>query len=114
MPAAVVVVVAAAAVGDVAATVVVVVAATVVVVVVVEVVVVVAVVVVVVSSGTAQPTWVTELVSMVTAPSRASALPAIDVPLRRVMDVRARMVPWKAVLPNRSAELPTCQYTLHA
>lgn len=91
-----VVVVAAAAVVVVAATVVVVVAATV-------------VVVVVATGGGAQPTWVIVLLFIVTAPLRASALPEIVAPFCRLMDVRARMVPRKVVLANRSAELPTCQ-----
>jgi hypothetical protein len=108
----VVVVVAAAAVVVVAAAAVVVVAAAAVVVVVAAAVVVVVaavVVVVVASTGAAQPTWVIVLVSMVTAPLRASALPEIDAPFCRLMEVRARMVPRKVVLANRSAELPTCQ-----
>jgi hypothetical protein len=94
VPAAAVVVVAAVAVVVVAATVVVVAAI---------------VVVVVVAGGAAQPTWVIVLLSIATAPLRASALPEIVALLYKLMEARARMVPWKLVLANSSAELPTCQ-----
>lgn len=34
-------------------------------------------------------------------------------PVVRVMEVNARMFPWKAVFVPRVAELPTCQKTRH-
>ena len=49
------------------------------------------------------------LLSSVTAPFRASALPCSVAPVSSVMDVRARMVPWKLVVLASVAELPTCQ-----
>jgi len=54
------------------------------------------------------------LVSIVTAPFRANAAPVMVAPVFRVMLVSARIVPWKAVVVPRVAELPTCQKTLHA
>ena len=55
------------------------------------------------------------LVSIVTAPVRASSLPSSTVaPVFAVMDVKARMFPTKRVVVSRVAELPTCQNTLHA
>ena len=53
-------------------------------------------------------------VSMVTAPFRARARPTTVAPVLSVMDVSARMLPWKVVLVPRVAELPTCQKMLQA
>jgi hypothetical protein len=53
-------------------------------------------------------------VSKVTAPLRASSLPATVAPVVAVIDVRARMLPAKLEPVPRVAELPTCQKTLHA
>ena len=56
-----------------------------------------------------------KLVSIVTAPFRASALPhAMLAVVFSVMLVRARMFPANTVLVPRVAELPTSQYTLSA
>lgn len=52
------------------------------------------------------------LLSKVTAPVRANALPFSTAPVVPVMDASAMMVPWKIVLVPRVAELPTCQNTL--
>ena len=52
--------------------------------------------------------------SRVTAPLRASARPVIVTAGCTVIDVKARMVPWKVELVLRVAELPTCQKTLQA
>ena len=50
------------------------------------------------------------LVSIVTAPFRAKALPQLSVaPVFRVMLVSARMLPWNAVFVPSVAELPTTQ-----
>jgi hypothetical protein len=57
---------------------------------------------------------VTSLSSSVTAPFRASTRPRIDAFVFIVIDVRAMMVPTKAVPVPRVAELPTCQNTLQA
>ena len=54
------------------------------------------------------------LVSNVTAPFRASALPFSVAPVVSVMDVSARMLPLKVELVPRVAELPTCQKMLCA
>ena len=54
------------------------------------------------------------LVSMVTAPSRASSLPWIVAPVFAVMDAKAMMVPTKRGPVPSVAEEPTCQKTLHA
>ena len=54
------------------------------------------------------------LVSSVTAPVRAKALPSRVAPLFIVMLASARMLPLNAVRVPRVAELPTCQNTLHA
>jgi hypothetical protein len=54
------------------------------------------------------------LVSMVTAPSRASSLPWIVAPVFAVMDAKAMMVPTKRVPVPSVAEEPTCQKTLQA
>jgi hypothetical protein len=59
----------------------------------------------------AMPTRPTVLVSMVTAPLRASARPVTTVPVVRVMLVKAMMLPMKTVFVPRVAELPTCQNT---
>ena len=52
------------------------------------------------------------LPASVTAPIRASALPFSVAPVFRVIDWFARMVPLKADVVPRVAELPTCQNTL--
>ena len=53
------------------------------------------------------------LVSSVTAPFRASALPStISAPVFSVMLVSARIFPRKSVFVPRVAELPICQNTL--
>jgi hypothetical protein len=50
---------------------------------------------------------------MVTAPFLAKALPhPISAPVSKVMLVSARIFPANAVVVPRTAELPTCQYTL--
>ena len=41
-------------------------------------------------------------------------MPFTVAPVFSVMDVRARIVPWKLVVVPSVAELPTCQKTLHA
>jgi len=52
------------------------------------------------------------LVSIATAPLRARARPqSREAPESRVMLVRARRLPAKAVVVPRVAELPTCQKT---
>jgi hypothetical protein len=61
-----------------------------------------------------QPADPTEFVSIVTAPLRASARPATDAPVFRVMLVRARMLPTRWLVVPRVAELPTCQKTLQS
>ena len=53
------------------------------------------------------------LVSIVTAPFRASARPDTLAPVVNEMLVSARMFPVNAVFVPRVAELPTCQNTLH-
>ena len=54
------------------------------------------------------------LLSSVTAPLRASALPCTTTELSTVIEVSARMLPTNTEpLPN-VAELPTCQNTLHS
>ena len=52
------------------------------------------------------------LVSNVTAPVLASALPFSVAPVVSDMDACAMMVPANIVLVPRVAELPTCQNTL--
>jgi hypothetical protein len=52
------------------------------------------------------------LVSIVTAPFLANALPSMSAPVFRVMLVSARILPANAVSVPRVAELPTCQNTL--
>ena len=54
---------------------------------------------------------VTWLLSSVTAPFRAKALPVKLAPVFRVMLVSATMLPASAVPVPRVAELPTCQNT---
>lgn len=54
----------------------------------------------------------TLLVSIVTAPVRARARPAIVAPVVRLMLSRARILPTKVVVVPMVAELPTCQKTL--
>jgi hypothetical protein len=58
----------------------------------------------------AKPTW---FVSKVTAPFLASALPVMFVPVVTVMLVRARIFPLNLLFVPKTAELPTCQKTLH-
>ena len=58
------------------------------------------------------PQVLTLLVSSVTAPLRASALPEVFAPVVSVMLVRARMSPTNEVPVPRVAELPTCQNAL--
>jgi len=53
----------------------------------------------------------TGLLSNVTAPVRASALPFNIAPVPTVMDAWAMIVPWKVEPEPRVAELPTCQNT---
>jgi len=53
------------------------------------------------------------LVSIVTAPFRASARPDTLAPVVKLMLVSARMFPTKVVVVPTVAELPTCQKTLH-
>ena len=52
------------------------------------------------------------LVSNVTAPLRARALPFSVAPVVRVMSESARMLPLKVELVPSVAELPTCQKML--
>jgi hypothetical protein len=54
----------------------------------------------------------TALLSIVTAPSRAKALPDTLAPVVRVMLAAARISPKNAVPVPIVAELPTCQNTL--
>ena len=55
------------------------------------------------------------LVSIVTAPVSARALPQPMVaPVFRVMLVSARIFPWNEVVVPRVAELPTCQKTFES
>ncbi len=55
-----------------------------------------------------------ELASNVTAPFCAKALPNMDAPVLRVIEVKARMVPLKTEPVLRVADEPTCQKTLAA
>ncbi len=66
-------------------------------------------------SGTTAPqfTFSMRLLSRVTLPLRARALPSMEAPEFRVMLVRARICPLKSVSVPRVAELPICQKTLH-
>ena len=50
--------------------------------------------------------------SNVTAPFRASTLPATVAPVVSVIDAKARIFPTNVVLVPSPAELPTCQKTL--
>ena len=69
---------------------------------------------IVAGSGTALMQLVISLVSSVTAPLIAKALPSsIDAPVSMVILVRARICPSKSVPVPSVAELPTCQNTLH-
>jgi hypothetical protein len=52
--------------------------------------------------------------SRVTAALRARAAPKMVSPVWTVIEVRARMLPWKVVPVPIVAELPTCQKTLQA
>jgi hypothetical protein len=63
--------------------------------------------------GVVQVDLVMVLLSRVTAPFRASALPSMIVPVFTEIDCRARMLPTKVELVPSVAELPTCQKTLH-
>ncbi len=49
----------------------------------------------------------------VTAPVRAKRPPFDDAPVRRVMEVPARMLPAKLAVVSSVAALPTCQKILH-
>src|SRR4029077_3061906 len=60
------------------------------------------------------PGVVIVLVSNVTAPFRANALPSSVAPVASVIDVRASMFPLKTEVVPKVAELPTCQKTLAA
>ena len=64
------------------------------------------------ASGTPQTGATMKAESMVTAPLRARARPSMVVPVFRVMEARAMMVPSNAELVPRVAELPTCQKML--
>ena len=66
-----------------------------------------------VTGGTAHAEMATVLVSIVTAPFRARALPDTFALVVRVMLVSARIFPMNVVVVPRVAELPTCQKTLH-
>src|SRR6202158_3950723 len=57
---------------------------------------------------------VKRLLSRVTAPLRARARPSTDAPVVTVIDVKARMLPLKAVPVPSVADEPTCQNTLLA
>ncbi len=75
--------------------------------------VVVVVLVLVVGGGTsAHSGRLMTLVSRVNAPSRASRRPSTVAPVSTEMDLKARMVPWKAVRSPSVAEDDTCQKTL--
>jgi hypothetical protein len=75
----------------------------------------VAVGVAVVDDPAEQPRMETLLLSIVTAPFRARALPdTMLAPLFRAMLVSARILPLNAVVVPRVAELPTCQNTLQS
>jgi hypothetical protein len=54
------------------------------------------------------------LVSMVTAPFRARALPWRVAPVVSVMELRAKMFPANELLVPRVADDPTCQKMLEA
>jgi hypothetical protein len=64
--------------------------------------------------GVEHTALVMTLVSSVTAPVWASALPTSVAPVVMVMDARARMLPAKALDVPRVAELVTFQKTLQA
>ena len=55
---------------------------------------------------------VMSLSSSVAEPLRTSTRPATVAPVRSVMSVSARMLPWNAEVVFRVAELPICQNTL--
>lgn len=69
-----------------------------------------------VADGVIGPSEHTEilLVSRVTAPVCANARPDSEAPVITEMLVSARMLPTNLVVVPKVAELPTCQYTLHA
>lgn len=54
------------------------------------------------------------LLSNVTAPFRARALPSMTAPVVMVIEVKARMLPLNMELVPKVAELPTCQQTFEA
>jgi hypothetical protein len=54
------------------------------------------------------------LVSKVTAPFRARALPWRVAPVVTVIELRAKMFPANELVVPRVAEVPTCQNTLEA
>lgn len=54
------------------------------------------------------------LVSSVTAPLLASNRPSKVAPVFAVIEVSANTLPTNDVFVPKVAELPTCQYTLHA
>jgi hypothetical protein len=64
--------------------------------------------------GMGQMAVVMVLVSRVTDPLRARARPKSWTPVFTVIEVSARMVPWKVEPVPGVAELPTCQNTLQA
>ncbi len=66
------------------------------------------------ADGTLHEEAVITLLSIVTAPLRAKALPDTSAPVNREMLVRASMLPTKLVVVSRVAELPTCQNTLQS
>ena len=68
--------------------------------------------VVLVVGTAAHGTLLTTLVSIVTAPVCAKALPFRVAPVFKVMLASARIFPTNAVVVPRVAELPTCQNTL--
>jgi hypothetical protein len=67
-----------------------------------------------VAAATEHADGATTLVSNVTAPVRASALPSNDAPVVIVIETCAMMVPLRAERVPRVAEVPICQKTLQA
>ena len=66
------------------------------------------------NAGTPKPQpldWMMRLVSRVTAPLRARALPLRVAPVCIAIEVKAMMLPMKVVEVAMVAELPTCQKT---
>jgi len=64
--------------------------------------------------GGENPGALTVLVSSVTAPFRARALPWRVAPVVTVMELRAKMFPANELVVPRVAEVPTCQNTWEA